>query len=183
MAAKLNTKSLQLYDGEIVFPVGMEFTNELRLTFVDDSWKSWKRYFEKCAEVAIYNSETHEDVFYQEYYPTPTAVDKKHICVALYKNITFLIGIYILNPQYNLLKKYGLLCVLKDFAEEYVGEVDSSGTDLNVSFSIVGEDVDSLSVSDNPISKLETINNLAQSAVVEAQNLVQNTINSSVSLL
>jgi len=38
-----------------------------------------------------------------------------------------------------MLKKYRLLCVLKDFSEDYVGEIDAGGTDLTVTFSIVGE--------------------------------------------
>jgi hypothetical protein len=66
--SKLTTKSLQLYEGEIVYPVGMEFTNELRLTFVDDSWKSWRRYFEKCAKVAVFNSTPHKANFYKYIY-------------------------------------------------------------------------------------------------------------------
>ena len=183
--SKLSTKSLQLYDGEIVYPTGMEFTNELRLSFVDDNWKSWRRYFEKCAEVAIYNSEPHDYKYYTKKDVIPTAVDKTNICIALYKNITFMIGIYILNPQYNLLKKYGLLCVLKDFSEEYVGEVDSGGTDLNVSFSIVGENCDYISGEGNNIKKAKTatIKSLVTTAVKTTQNIVQKSLSDSVSLL
>lgn len=44
-----------------------------------------------------------------------------------------------MNPQYSTLRKFSLLCVLKDFSEDYTGEVDSGGSDLSVSFSIVGE--------------------------------------------
>ena len=137
--SKLTTKSLQLYDGEIIYPIGAEYTNELRITVVDDQLKSWRRYFEKCMEVAVYNSLPHDGNYYSGTNFIPTAVDKKNICIALYKNITFEIRIYIMNPQYHTLRKFDLLCVLKDFSEEYAGEIDGAGTDLNVSFSIVGE--------------------------------------------
>jgi len=55
--SKLTTKTLSLYDGEISYPISMEFTNELRLTFVDDQYKSWRTYFERCMDVSVYNSE------------------------------------------------------------------------------------------------------------------------------
>jgi hypothetical protein len=43
----------------------MEFSNELRITLVDDQYKSWKRYYELCAECSTYltkmvNYEGHE---------------------------------------------------------------------------------------------------------------------------
>ena len=57
--AKLTTKTLALFDGEINYPVSMEFTNELRLTFVDDQYKSWRTYFERCMDCAVYNSQIH----------------------------------------------------------------------------------------------------------------------------
>jgi hypothetical protein len=137
--SKLTTKSLGLLDGEINYPVTSEYTNEFRMTIVDDQWKSWKHYFQKCADVAVYNSEAHTAEYYFEVNPIPTAVDKETMCAAFYKNITFLISVYVMTPQYFTARAFYLLCVLKDFSEDYTGEVDSGGADLNVSFSIVGE--------------------------------------------
>lgn len=137
--SKLTTKSLGLFDGEINYPVTSEYTNEFRMTIVDDQWKSWKHYFQKCADVAVYNSEPHQADYYFEANPIPTAVDKETMCAAFYKNITFLISVYVMTPQYFTARAFYLLCVLKDFSEDYTGEVDSGGSDLNVSFSIVGE--------------------------------------------
>ena len=64
---KMTQKTLGLFDGEISFPVSMEFTNEVRITFIDDQLKTWKRYFELCAECSTYlsgmvNSIHNEDV-------------------------------------------------------------------------------------------------------------------------
>ena len=186
--SKLTTKSLPLYEGEIAYPTGIDFTNELRLTFVDDAWKSWKRYFERCAEVAVYNSTAWEA---SHYATTPksdadiTRIDKSNFCVASYKNVTFNIKIYILNPQLNLINKFNLLCVLKDYSEDYIGEVDSGGTDLTVSFSIVGENPQSTDfdiIKDASIGK-EIAINLTKQALLEAQKRVTGSINSSVGLL
>ena len=57
--AKLTSKTLPLFDGEISYPISMEFTNEFRLTIADDQFKSWRTYFERCMDAAIYNSEIH----------------------------------------------------------------------------------------------------------------------------
>ena len=53
---KMTQKTLGLFDGEISYPVSMEFTNEVRITFIDDQLKTWKRYFELCAECSTYLS-------------------------------------------------------------------------------------------------------------------------------
>lgn len=137
--SKLTTKSLGLFDGEITYPVTSEYTNELRITIVDDQWKSWKHYFQKCSDVAVYNSEPHEIDYYDEVNPVPTAVDKTTVCTSFYKNIAFEIQIYVMTPQMSTIRKFHLLTVLKDFSEDYSGEVDSGGSDLSVSFSVVGE--------------------------------------------
>ena len=144
--AKLTTKSVGLYDGEFSFPVSAELTNEIRFTIIDDQYKSWRNYFQKCMDVAVYNSESHKKGYYDSGGITSvnpenavTVVDKSIITVAFYKNITFRIRIYIMTPQYSTIRRFDLLCVLKDFAEEYSGDVDSGGVDLNVTFSIVGE--------------------------------------------
>ena len=142
--SKLTNKTLSLYDGEISYPISMEFTNELRLTIADDQYKSWKRYFEECAKAAVYNSEGHDSMYYL--YPaknrsdyTLTAIDTNNVCIAMYKNICFRCLIYISTPQYSNIQKFDLLLVMKDFSEEYTGDVDGGAGDLTVSFSIVGE--------------------------------------------
>ena len=137
--SKLTTKSLGLFDGEINYPVTSEYTNELRITVVDDQWKSWKHYFQKCADVAVYNSESHDAAYYKDPDPLPTAIDKSTLCAAFYKNLAFKISIYIMTPQLATIKKFSLLCILKDYSEDYTGESDSGGSDLSVAFSIVGE--------------------------------------------
>lgn len=72
----------------------------------------------------------------------PTAVDKNAECTALYKNIAFRIKIYVMTQQYSTIRKFDLLAVLRDFSEEFSGDTDYSAADLNLSFSIVGEDPD-----------------------------------------
>lgn len=149
--SKLVSKSLGLFDGEINYPVSVEYTNELRISVVDDQYKSWRRYFQKCADVATYFSEAHDAFFYMDsgntYEATPTAIDKNMICISHYKNITFRIRVYCMTPQYSTIKKFDLLCVMKDFSEEYSGEIEGGGQDLSISFSIVGENPDDLSIS------------------------------------
>ena len=168
--SKLTNKSLGLYDGEIVYPVTSELSNELRMTIVDDQYKSWRTYFQKCADVSVYSSEAHTIDYYNSVMANMTGtaaanmrykelsglvseanelnenrklhitvVDRTRPLVALYKNITFLIKIYIMTPQYATIRKFNLLCVLKDFEETYSGDIDAGGYDLNLSFSIVGE--------------------------------------------
>lgn len=146
--SKMIGKSLSLFDGEINYPSSVELTNELRLTVVDDEFKSWRQYFQKCMEVSVYNSTPHKekDQFYEKTTDSLlqdlarlTIVDKDVICIAFYKNITFNIRIYLMNPQYSTVRYYNLLCVLKDFSEEYNGDTDGGAQDLNLTFSIVGE--------------------------------------------
>lgn len=72
----------------------------------------------------------------------PTAVDKNAECTALYKNIAFRIKIYVMTQQYSTIRKFDLLAVLRDFSEEFSGDTDYSAADLNLNFSIVGEDPD-----------------------------------------
>lgn len=186
--SKLTTKTLALFDGEISYPISMEYTNELKLTIVDDQYKSWRTYFERCMDASIYNSLPHsasdydqdmmswDDVDLSKYMVeetgggplqklgnavgkamnkinsvnkalskkssgpgTFTTIDKKYQCVAPYKNITFRCTIYSMTPQLSTISKYDLLVLLKDFTEERSGEIDGGASDLNVSFSIVGE--------------------------------------------
>ena len=137
--SKVNTKSVGLYDGEIVFPVSMEFTNEFRLNIIDDQYKSWRTYFQRCADAAIYNSEPHGSNYYSSPGEYITGIDKTNIFPAFYQNITFRIRVYIMTPQFSTIRKFDLLCVLRDFIEEFSGDIDAGAGDLSVAFSIVGE--------------------------------------------
>ena len=47
-----------------------------------------------------------------------------------------------MTPQFSTIRKFDLLCVLKDFTEEYEGDIDAPGPDLNLVFSVVGENPD-----------------------------------------
>ena len=143
---KLNQKSVGLYDGDFSVPVSMEFTNELRLSIVDDECKSFRRYFQTCSEVAVYNSYKLELSNFgngrfdgANDYKTVTVVDKKQIAVATYKNLAFQCDIYIMKGDKSTVKKFSLLIVLRDFQEEYTGEIDGSSTELSLHFSIVGD--------------------------------------------
>lgn len=148
--SKLTNKTLQLYDGEISYPVSMEFLNEFRLTIADDQYKSWRTYFEQCAKAAVYNSEGHNADFYEKGEEL-TAIDTNNVVVAMYKNITFRCRVYVMTPQYSTIHKYDLLLVMKDFSEEHTGSIDGGASDLTISFSIVGE---------NPSGGLEIDNRL-----------------------
>ena len=145
---KLTSKELPLFNGSFSFPIGLEFTNELRLTFADDSLKSLRRYFDLCTKVSAYMSNIHtkdepgyssprDDQSVNINNPTVYLDNKIH--PGLYKNLSFIITIFILTPQFGTIKKCNLLCVIKDYTIENQGETDSSPTELNVTFSIVGE--------------------------------------------
>ena len=140
--SKMTTKTLGLFDGEISYPVSMEFTNELKLTFADDQYKSLRTYFERCVDASIYSSEVHDETYYKtktDGGESLTKIDKTYTHVAFYKNVTFRCIIYSMTPQKSTVSKYDLLVVIKDFTEERSGEIEGGGTDLTVSFSIVGE--------------------------------------------
>lgn len=141
-AKKMTQKTLGLYDGEISYPISMEFTNELRMTIADDAYKSWKSYFERCAEASVYLSRIND----ADYYKWPeieakdlTPIVKGDIHPGLYKNLAFRCMIYVMSPQFSTIRKFDFLVVLKDYQVDYQGETDASGADLTVSFSIVGE--------------------------------------------
>ena len=141
-AKKMTQKTLGLYDGEISYPISMEFTNELRMTIADDAYKSWKSYFERCAEASVYLSRIND----ADYYKWPeieakdlTPIVRGAIHPGLYKNLAFRCMIYVMSPQFSTIRKFDFLVVLKDYQVDYQGETDASGTDLTVSFSIVGE--------------------------------------------
>ena len=175
--SKLVNKTLGLSDGEISYPTSIEYTNEFRITMVDDQDKTWRNYFERCMQSMVYScnpkivkektvksTETKKEyiygrngevvniidtgifedktVSYVSYLPEGavyTEIDKNYQLIAPYKNVTFICEIYVMNPQKATVNKYSLLLTLKDFSEERTGEIDGSGTDLSLSFSIVGE--------------------------------------------
>ena len=177
---RLINKTLGLYAGEISYPVAMEYSNELRLTIADDSFKSFRYYFDKVAEISAYESTINSksdqidawadancaknrkfDSFSfskKTYYGTKVdstfdTINKDKFAVGMYKNLCFEICIYILTPQYSTIKKYDLLCVMKDYSIEYSGETDASPSDVSVTFSIVGdlEKVNNFINSEGPI--------------------------------
>ena len=160
--SRTTTKSIGLFGGEFTIPGGIEYSNELRITILDDVFKSWRRYFEKCADVGVYNSRIHDREFYGYYdegnsvklsldnwsiyrditkedLEKVTMVDKNAFALAPYKNVTFRIRIYIMTPQYSTINKYDLLATLKEVSVERAGEIDPGSQDLEISFSIVGE--------------------------------------------
>lgn len=172
---KMTQKTLGLFDGEISYPISMEFSNELRLTIIDDQYKSWKRYFELCAECSTYLTKMVNYVGHKvnvlndrgeidiarvgnmvgtgkDYtalneddllsYSETTPIVKGTVCPGMYKNLAFRCLIYVMTPQMSTIQKFDLLVVLKDYSIEYTGEPDASSPDLNVSFSIVGENPD-----------------------------------------
>ena len=157
--SKMTSKTLSLYDGEISYPISMEFTNEFRLSIADDQYKSWRTYFERCAQVAIYNSEGHDENYYKNGGSGDsleiTAIDTSNVCIAMYKNICFRCRIYVMTPQYSTIRKFDLLLVLKDFSEEYTGDIDGGAGDLTVSFSIVGENPANVPMKSNTINPPE----------------------------
>ena len=118
--AKLNSKTVPLFEGEISYPTSMEFTNELRLTFVDDQFKSWRTYFERCVDASVYNSTAHKKEDYNGTYDLQgklTAIDKTYTCIAPYKNIAFRCTIYSMTPQYSTVSKYDLPADAKSVAK------------------------------------------------------------------
>lgn len=174
--SKLVNKTLGLSDGEISYPTSIEYTNELRLTIVDDQYKTWRNYFELCMQSAVYSCNpkqfdpeekklitpdhlkkqaelygtspeilaTKVNYYVDGYTYIPeginkTIIDKYYQLISPYKNITFLCKIYVMTPQKSTINKYELLLTLKDFSEERSGEIDGSGADISLSFSIVGE--------------------------------------------
>ena len=135
-SAKLTNKSLSLFDGDISYPVSMEFTNEIRVTIADDAVKSFRRYFELATECSVYRSKE-----YTDFSPSDPKIDKNYMEIAMYKNVTFALTIYVMTYGYICVKKFPLLVTLKDFQVEYSGEIDSGPTELALNFSIVGDNI------------------------------------------
>ena len=178
--AKMTNKTLQLYDGEISYPISMEYLNEFRLTIADDQYKSWRTYFERCAKVAIYNSEGHNKSFYESASEI-TAIDTGNVIIAMYKNITFRCQIFIMTPQFSTIHKYDLLLVMKDFAEEHSGSIDGGAGDLSISFSIVGENPENTSILTNS-SKYKTNIMLDEKNSSSSSNIVGSIVEKGVNV-
>lgn len=137
--AKLTSKNYTLYDGSFDFPTSIEFTNDLRLTIVDDTYKSWKWYFERALKTMVYNCTPNNKSYYEKTIQDLPKLDELHQYVAPYKNCCFRCIIYSMNPQMYVVEKFDLLVVLKDTLIDWQGESDASSPDLSLSFSIVGE--------------------------------------------
>ena len=77
---KLISKTVSLYEGEISYPTGMEFTNELRLTIADDQYKSWKIYFEEVMKCMAYLSRPHSmnNAFQWEFEEEETFIEREN---------------------------------------------------------------------------------------------------------
>lgn len=151
-----NQRATPLFDGDIYYPTSLEFTNELRLTLIDDQFKSFKWYFNRCAEAAVYRVykgvrdsdrlASNNDNF-SVMNDTPigwndelvTIIDKTHYETAMYKNITFKCTIYVMSADYSTIEKFILLLVMRDHQIEYSGDTDAGGSDLSINFTIVGE--------------------------------------------
>lgn len=163
---KMVQKSINLYTGEISIPQNLEFTNELRLVICDDQYKSWKRYFDYVMYASSYYTTPHDDKYYKEAKFTEkifnfsdldlSKYSKGVIRPAPYKNLAFHCKILCMNPQYQTLNVSDLLVVLKEFTEEWQGEVDASPTELAVMFSVVGENPNSLTEEDEKKFKQDT---------------------------
>ena len=142
---RLTTKPIQLFDGESFYPINYEMANELRLTIVDDVYKSWRRYFEMCMYVSLFPSLAHGSDYYfngsdDNGDTTKVAAhDKTNLTIAMYKNVTFRCRVLVMTPQLTASRIYDVLVVLKDFSEDFSGDTEGGGGDLNVTFSIVGE--------------------------------------------
>jgi hypothetical protein len=158
-------KSINLYAGEISIPQNLEFTNELRLVICDDQYKSWKRYFDYVIYASSYYTVAHNSEYYQKKFTETdqnftdsdlSKYSKGVIRPAPYKNLAFRCKILCMNPQYQTLNVSDLLVVLKEFTEEWQGEVDASPTELAVMFSVVGENPNSLTVADQVAFALQS---------------------------
>ena len=132
---KMTNKSLSLFDGDISYPISLEFTNELRVTLADDSLKTFRRYFDMISDISVYKSSKYDN---SEGNTNPS-IDKSIMEVSMYKNVTFLCTIYVMTTGFTTLKRFPLLVVLRDYQVEYSGDTDSGPTELALHFSIVGE--------------------------------------------
>jgi Ran GTPase-activating protein (RanGAP) involved in mRNA processing and transport len=103
-------------------------------------------------DASTYLCEVHDKAYYwkvklkdiagqQDTFRAADVVDyyKGVVRPAPYKNLTFRCKILSMNPQLQTVNMSDLLVVLKDFTEEWQGEIDSSPTELALMFSVVGE--------------------------------------------
>ena len=110
-------------------------------------------------------------------------IDKNYQLVAPYKNLSFRCRILVMTPQLSTITKYDLLLVLKDFSEERSGEIDSSGTDLTLSFSIVGENPPDEVNTDRIRSEVDNAKEEAKKKKEEQKKLDKNLNNLGSSLI
>ena len=119
-----------------------------------------------------------------------TEINKNYQLISSYKNICFICKIYVMTPQKSTINKYSLLLTLKDFSEERSGEIDGSGTDLSLSFSIVGENpVDRLNAFSSDVTDMKSEAKKSrdeakqQEKARKAGNLTSGVMNSVASLI
>ena len=171
---KMSSKSLQLYHGEVFFPYGFEEANEIRITIADDQYKSWRMYFETCMFTSIYSSRPHYEDYYSEKNQNAlTVVDKNTMLASPYKNVSFVFYAISMTPQMSTIKVFPYLVVLKDFTEEFSGEIDGGAGDLTVSFSIVGKLVEGVNLTESAKSGVRKMT-AGDRKILEASNPKKN---------
>ena len=179
--SKMTNKSLQLFDGDISYPVSLEFTNELRITIADDAIKTFKRYFQMCMECSMYRSNPY--VWNGD--SSDPSIDKNYMEVAMYKNVTWACTIYVMTSGFMCVKKFPLLVTLKDFQEEYSGDIESGPTELALMFSIVGEnEIDQIPSeldSSTKMSLATSRNRSNKGDNTETEKFLKNSVNNSSS--
>ena len=178
---KMTNKSLQLFDGDISYPVSLEFTNELRITIADDAIKTFKRYFQMCMECSMYRS----NPYLWNGDNSDPSIDKNYMEVAMYKNVTWACTIYVMTSGFMCVKKFPLLVTLKDFQEEYSGDIESGPTELALMFSIVGEnEIDQIPSeldSSTKMSLATSRNRSNKGDNTETEKFLKNSVNNSSS--
>ena len=98
-----------------------------------------------CMYVSLFPSLAHGSDYYfngsdDNGNTTKVAIhDKTNLTIAMYKNVTFRCRVLVMTPQLTASRIYDVLVVLKDFSEDFSGDTEGGGGDLNVTFSIVGE--------------------------------------------
>lgn len=155
---KMVQKSISLFSGEFSIPQNLEFTNELRMVICDDQYKSWKRYFNYVVSSSSFAMSTGTGAssmgpsyYGRKYIRTGNSVggafseedllrySRDTLRIAPYKNLVFRCRIFVMNQQYQTTHMSDLLVVLKEFMEDWQGDIDSSPTELSLMFSVVGE--------------------------------------------
>lgn len=105
------------YDS-ISIPEGRKRGTEFGTIFVDDQFGNWFKYFREVSKLTS---------------------SVKGGLVLPYKNVTFELCLYILDPGAHIRYLRRLLVVLNDFSAKHSGEEDPSLVTFNMDWSIVGE--------------------------------------------